>query len=789
MRVALLNPPWRFDHSIYFGCREPHLPLELACATLHLEARGHETLMLDGHLLGLDAETLAAQTLAFAPDMIVVTTAPSYLFWRCAQPELAVPRDVIDRLRGSAITVVVGPHGSTTPATVLRKLDVDVVLRGECDEAVADLANAAGAPARVAGAAWREGGGVRVNGGPRVARFTDLAPLVWPEAWIARHHHHHHRFDAAPTGPGAEVEASRGCPYACTFCAKLDFRDTYRRRALPPLLAEIDALIGQGVEYLYFIDEIFLPQRPLLEALRERPIRFGVQTRIDLWKPDMLDLLGVAGCVSIEAGVREPHPGGPRRSRQEVPAGHRRIDRAAGARAADGSVRAGQPDQVGRRGCSADRRVAAWVAAPRRVGKRSRAAVPLSRLARLSPAVGRAGRRGMGTRACALSRPVRRLQRHPGDPPAAAADAGSGMRVLMAAPRIMLTTDAVGGVWRYCLELAAGLTACGAEVLLVSLGPAPSPTQRAEAGGLCALHVTDLALDWLAETPAQVAGAAEALAILAADWAADSVHLHTPALVPNADWPAPVVAVAHSCVGTWWRTIRGLAPMPPDLAWRAALVGAGLRAADAAVAPSRAFARSLAAFYGLARPIHAIHNGRRPLPTVAERCGFALTAGRLWDEAKNVRILDVAAARVGFEIRAAGPCVGPNGAAIACHSLRLLGILDDAALARAYAGAGVFVSVSRYEPFGLAVLEAAHSGCALVLSDIPTFRELWDGAALFVDPDDPDAVARALEPAMRNSGLGDAARARADEYSAEAMSATTFRLHRALHRAPAFGTA
>ena len=120
---------------------------------------------------------------------------------------------------------------------------------------------------------------------------------------MRRHHHHHHRFDRPAQAPGAEVEASRGCPYACTFCAKIDFRDKYRRRDLAPLLAEIDGLIAQGVEYLYFIDEIFLPNRALLEALAGRRIEFGVQTRIDLWKPDMIALLGRAGCVSIEAGV------------------------------------------------------------------------------------------------------------------------------------------------------------------------------------------------------------------------------------------------------------------------------------------------------------------------------------------------------------------------------------------------------------------------------------------------------------------------------------------------------
>ena len=103
--------------------------------------------------------------------------------------------------------------------------------------------------------------------------------------------------------PAPKWRRPAAAPYHCTFCAKIDFRDKYRRRDLQPLLAEIDGLVGQGVTYLYFIDEIFLPNADLLKALVSRPIRFGVQTRIDLWKPDMLDLLGEAGCVSIEAGV------------------------------------------------------------------------------------------------------------------------------------------------------------------------------------------------------------------------------------------------------------------------------------------------------------------------------------------------------------------------------------------------------------------------------------------------------------------------------------------------------
>ncbi len=303
MKVALVNPAWTFAHSIYFGCREPHLPLELGyCRTL-LEAAGHECLMLDGLLNGFSNDALAEQVAGFRPDMTVVTTAPTYLFWRCAQPELRVPRTLLKVLgRRGGLTVAVGPHGSATPEIALRKLGCDVVVRGECEEIVAMMAQTNDLGALPALAFWRDDTPT-ITGPPHAGRFTDLPPLQWPADWIARHQHHHHRFGSEAKGLGAEVEASRGCPYSCSFCAKIDFRDKYRRRHLDIVLAEVDGLIALGVRYVYFVDEIFLPQAPLLEALGERDVEFGVQTRIDLWKPDMLDLLGLAGCVSIEAGV------------------------------------------------------------------------------------------------------------------------------------------------------------------------------------------------------------------------------------------------------------------------------------------------------------------------------------------------------------------------------------------------------------------------------------------------------------------------------------------------------
>jgi B12-binding domain/radical SAM domain protein of rhizo-twelve system len=216
-----------------------------------------------------------------------------------------VPQQVAAALRDmGGILVAVGPHGSTTPRTTLKKLGVDVVVLGECEEVLPRLAGKTRAEWKdVSSICYVDHGEPRIKGGPHASDLAALPALHWPGETVRRHRHHHHRFDVPPRGPGAEMEVSRGCPYHCTFCAKDNFRNRYRKRSLAVILEELDGLLGQGIEYVYFVDEIFLPHRDVLEALVGRGVKFGVQTRIDLWSPEMLDLLGRAGCVSIEAGV------------------------------------------------------------------------------------------------------------------------------------------------------------------------------------------------------------------------------------------------------------------------------------------------------------------------------------------------------------------------------------------------------------------------------------------------------------------------------------------------------
>ena len=304
MKWALVNPNWTFDGSIYFGCREPHLPLEYGYAKALLEREGHDVVIVDGQRDGLSRDAVRRQIEQYGPDRTVMTTAPSYLFWRCAPPELRVPRETLsDIAEVSGTTIAIGPHASTTPGATLRKLGCDVVIMGEAEEILPMLAGPPDTWGEVPSIAFDAGGELRVQGGVHASDMEALPALRWPEAAIRRHAHHHHRFDTPPAGPGAEMETSRGCPYHCTFCAKDNFRNAYRRRPLATVLEELDGLIAAGIEYVYFIDEIFLPNRELLEALAARRVIFGVQTRIDLWTAPMLDLMGEAGCVSIEAGV------------------------------------------------------------------------------------------------------------------------------------------------------------------------------------------------------------------------------------------------------------------------------------------------------------------------------------------------------------------------------------------------------------------------------------------------------------------------------------------------------
>jgi glycogen synthase len=355
--------------------------------------------------------------------------------------------------------------------------------------------------------------------------------------------------------------------------------------------------------------------------------------------------------------------------------------------------------------------------------------------------------------------------------------------------RLLMTTDAVGGVWTYALDLARGLAVAGVETTLVVLGPSATPSQVADAHAVSGLTLIDtgLPLDWMAAEPAEVLEVSAALRGLART-GFDLVHLNNPAFAALGGFPAPVVGVSHSCLATWWSAVRD-GPMPPEFRWRTQLLWQGLHHCHALVAPTRAFAEATARTYELPRPA-VVWNGRRPAAALRKDeygpCVF--TSGRLWDEGKGVRVLDQAAARIRAPVYAAGPLHGPNGSGIELRHARPVGRLTTQEVGKWLERAPVYASAARYEPFGLGVLEAAQAGCALVLSDIPTFRELWEGAAVFVSPDDPGGLADAANRLLAQEGerraLAAKARARAARYTVDSMAAGMLDVYGRLLRRP-----
>lgn len=308
MKYALVNPRWSFVGSTYFGCREPHAPLELLSAREMLRAAGHEVILVDANIEALDPADVRARLNAFREDFLVIPTAPSYLFWRCPQPELRVPKTWIAALARESTVVAIGPHGSVTPQATMAKTGAHVVLRGEPDQTLPQLASA---PWEVIpGCCWLDKAGrFRIAEGLGVTEMKSVPMLDYSDYPVERHAHLHHIFPgngADYLKLGAEVEFARGCPYSCTFCNKTLFRNQFRERELNQVLREIDQLIGRGVDYIYFIDEIFgvgKQVRVLLEEIAKRPLAIGFQTRIDLWNEETLELLGRAHCVSFECGI------------------------------------------------------------------------------------------------------------------------------------------------------------------------------------------------------------------------------------------------------------------------------------------------------------------------------------------------------------------------------------------------------------------------------------------------------------------------------------------------------
>lgn len=324
--------------------------------------------------------------------------------------------------------------------------------------------------------------------------------------------------------------------------------------------------------------------------------------------------------------------------------------------------------------------------------------------------------------------------------------------------KVLMTADPVGGVWSYALSLAAGLERFGVEVHLAVMGGPVTPDQRAELRSRrnVTLHDSAWRLEWMREPWTDVAEAGAWLLRLERELEPDVIHVngYAHAALP---WRAPVLVVAHSCVLSWWRAVHGCdAPAAWDRYRQA--VGAGVRAAAAVVAPTRAMLQEVEVHYGGVAHGRVIPNGadapafplgvrdafgRYPRPD-AVRGQVVLGAGRVWDESKQMQTLAAAAPHMRWPVRIAGSCEHPDGGRRVLEGVDLLGVVPAAGMRQQFRQASILAHPAVYEPFGLVPLEAALAGCALVLADIPSLREVWSDAAVYVPTRDAAALAAAV---------------------------------------------
>jgi glycogen synthase len=345
--------------------------------------------------------------------------------------------------------------------------------------------------------------------------------------------------------------------------------------------------------------------------------------------------------------------------------------------------------------------------------------------------------------------------------------------------KVLISTETVGGVLTYTAELAAALETQGIEVVVATMGSPPRPEQRALLPSR--VHESDYRLEWMENPWEDVAAAGEWLLSLEEEERPDVVHLcsYAHGTVP---FRAPKVLVAHSCILSCWRAVHG-EEAPAEWDRYREKMSAGLTAADAVVAPTRAMLHELERNHEL-RPATAvvIYNGSsvQMAPAETEKRDMVMGSGSFWDSAKNLAALDAAAEDLAWPVTVAGE-LGPEGE---MRHAKGTGPLAPADLAELRRGASIYAAPARYEPFGLGILEAARDRCALVLGYVPSLRELWRDAAIFIQPDDERALHEALEALIDDrplrSDLARRAQRRAAEYSIQRAAHAYRRLYEQL---------
>lgn len=320
--------------------------------------------------------------------------------------------------------------------------------------------------------------------------------------------------------------------------------------------------------------------------------------------------------------------------------------------------------------------------------------------------------------------------------------------------KVLMTADTIGGVWGYTLDLVKALQSHKVEVHLATMGEKLSASQWEEVRQLANVSVyeSEYALEWMEHPWDEVEQAGGWLLGLEQQIQPDIIHLNN-YVHAALSWDAPVLVVGHSCVLSWWQSVKKEA-VPEKWHTYHRRVKEGIQSADYLVGITETMLEYLDQFYGPLPASGVIYNARESdifSPGPKETCIFSM--GRLWDEAKNIQAVQIVAGKLPWPVYVAGEDHGQMQSA--AENMRYLGRLNKAEVAEQLGKSSIYILPARYEPFGLSALEAALSGCALILGDIPSLREVWGDAALYADPDDTAALEDQVVHLISNPGLRD----------------------------------
>jgi radical SAM superfamily enzyme YgiQ (UPF0313 family) len=215
--------------------------------------------------------------------------------------------------RHGKIVVVGGAHASCSPQDFLASGNVDLVAKGEAEETIVELLHALPHRDRwhqVAGIGFIQDGSPTFTAPRPLPVELDSIPFpAWHLLPVERYWAHQRK------GREVALFSSRGCPWACTYCNKLQSTRKYRVRSPRNTVDEIEWLVSRfGVTRIFFPDDLFTLYEERTVGICTEILKRGLAiqwtciTRVDCVNPQMLRWMRKAGCIKISYGVESGSP-------------------------------------------------------------------------------------------------------------------------------------------------------------------------------------------------------------------------------------------------------------------------------------------------------------------------------------------------------------------------------------------------------------------------------------------------------------------------------------------------